>query len=237
MDDSSLSRRGLIGAGAAAAGAAALTGDAAASPAGSAALTAPRTPRAALRLLLAGNRRWQRGQLHLRSYSPVAERHEEAQKPFAAILTCADSRISTTLIFDLFHGNVFVARIAGNTLDPEMLGSIEYSVAVLGVKVVMVLGHSNCGAVDAALGVVKGTKTYPPEKYGHIGTFVDAVVPAVQSLPPERRTLDTAIAANASAQAAALAGSDPIVKPAVDSGALMVVAAVYDIGSGRVSLL
>src|SRR3954447_24775609 len=187
MNESPLTRRGVLGAGVAAAGVAALGADAAIAQKP---LPAPRTPQQALRLLLAGNRRWQRNHLHLHDYSPARERAAESQKPFAAILTCADSRLSTTLIFDVYRGNLFVARVAGNTADPELVGSIEYSIAVLGVKLVMVLGHSNCGAVDAAVGVANGTKTYPPEKYGQIGTFVNPIVPVAQGLPPEQRTMN-----------------------------------------------
>jgi carbonic anhydrase len=234
MDESPLTRRGVLGAGAAAAGAAALGANTAFAQRP---LPAPRTPRQALRILLAGNRRWQRDQLHLKDYSPVRERAAESQKPFAAILTCADSRISTTLIFDVYRGNLFVARVAGNTADPELVGSLEYSVAVLGAKLIMVLGHSACGAVDAALGVVQGTKSFPPDKFGQIGTFVNPIVPVVQGLPPEQQTLNASIAANARAQAQTLAATDPIIKPAVAAGDLMVVAAVYNIANGRVSLV
>jgi carbonic anhydrase len=239
MDSDSLSRRGLLGAGAAAGAAAAIgarAGDAAAADKPPT-FRQPRTPAEALRVLRQGNRRWQRGQRQLRIYSPVAERHEEGQAPFASILTCADSRMSTTLIFDLHRGSLFVPRVAGNTADVGMLGSTEYAVAVLGVKLVMVLGHSNCGAVKAALGVADGSMTYPPDQFGAIGAFVDAVVPAIESLPPDQRTLERATAANARAQAAKLAASEPIIKPAVDAGKIRVVAAVYDIKTGRVTLL
>jgi carbonic anhydrase len=160
MDQFPVTRRGALGAGMAAAGAMALGAEVAAAHTR---LPPPRTPRQALRILLAGNRRWQRDQLHLKSYSPADERAEDTQKPFAAILTCSDSRLSTTLIFDVYRGNIFVARVAGNTADQKLLGSLEYAVGVLGVKLIMVLGHSNCGAVDAAVGVANGTKTYPPE--------------------------------------------------------------------------
>src|SRR4051794_30478636 len=119
----SISRRGFIGGVGATAGAAALGADAA-QAAKPPSPPFPRTPQAALRILMAGNRRWQQDRLHLRSYTPVADRHAEEQRPFAAILTCADSRLSTTLIFDLYRGNLFVCRVAGNSIDPAMTGSI-----------------------------------------------------------------------------------------------------------------
>ena len=100
---------------------------------------------------MAGNERYRSGQVELRDYSPVGERIASAQKPFAAIIACADSRISPALIFDITHGNLFVSPVAGNSIDVGTLGSTEYAVAVLGVKLVMVLGHSDCGAVKATL--------------------------------------------------------------------------------------
>src|SRR5437016_4136505 len=87
----------------------------------------------------------------LSSVDRLGDRIAETQKPLAAIVTCADSRISPSVIFDLGLGNVFVSRVAGNSIDVGSLGSTEYAVAVLGVHLVMVLGHSNCGAVRGAL--------------------------------------------------------------------------------------
>jgi carbonic anhydrase len=229
----SISRRGFIGGAGVAAGAAALGSDVVQAAKTPPTLPFPRTPQAALRILMAGNRRWQADRLQLRSYTPVAERHEEEQRPFAAVLTCADSRLSTTLIFDLYRGNLFVCRVAGNGADPEMTGSLEYAVGVLEVKLVLVLGHSNCGAVKAAMSVAEGSRTFPPDQFGQIGRVIDALVPAIAG----QSTVDGAIAANARAQAAALAGMGPIVKPAVDSGELMIVPAVYNIANGRVNLV
>jgi carbonic anhydrase len=197
----------------------------------------PKTASDALTLLQEGNERYRRGELELRDYSPVGERVAEAQKPFAAIITCADSRLSSTLIFDVHRGNLFVSRVAGNTLDAGTLGSTEFAVAVLGVKLIVVLGHSNCGAVKSAIHVVEGTASYPAEKYGAIGAVVDAIVPAVRSVPPDQRTSERCIVANAAAQARRLAETGPIVAPAVAAGQVRVVAAVYDIATGRVSLV
>jgi carbonic anhydrase len=201
------------------------------------ALPPPKTPADALRVLMRGNRRYRRGRLELRDYSLVGDRIAETQEPFAAIITCADSRLMPPLVFDIGRGNLFVSRIAGNSVDTGTLGSTEYAVAVLGVKIVVVLGHSDCGAVKAAIGVADADASYPADRYGAIGSFVDLVVPAVSALPPAERTLDRSIAANARAQAQKLAASTPIVKPAVDRGDVAVVAGVYDIATGRVSLV
>lgn len=199
--------------------------------------THPETPDDALRALREGNERHHTGASELRTHSPLADRHTEGQRPFAAIIACADSRVSPSLIFDLGQGNLFVSRVAGNTVDTGTLGSTEYAVAVLGVKLVMVLGHGDCGAVTAAIEVAGGQKSYPPDRYGAIGAVVGAVVPAVESLPADRRALPDCTAANARAQAATLARRGPIIAPAIEAGTVSVVAAVYEIETGRVELL
>ena len=197
----------------------------------------PETPAAALAALRAGNERHQAGTQELRNLSPLGERHADGQRPFAAIISCADSRVSTALAFDLDRGNLFVSKVAGNTLDTGIVGSTEFAVAVLGVKLVMVLGHTDCGAVKAAIQVADGTRVYPPEEYGDIGPVVDAVVPAIEALPADQRALPGCVAANARAQATEIADRGPIIGPAVEAGTVRVVAAVYEIETGRVELL
>jgi len=197
----------------------------------------PKTPAEALRVLQAGNRRYRQGKLTLRDYSPVGERRASEQKPFAAIITCADSRISPELVFDLERGNIFVSRIAGNSIDSATLGSTEYAIAVLGVKLVLVLGHSDCGAVKSAIAAVTEGKSYPSSKYGAIGEVIDLLVPTVKSLPADQRTLARCVPANAIAQAQDLARRGPIVASAVESGAIEVVAGVYNIANGAVSIV
>lgn len=194
----------------------------------------PDSPDAALELLLEGNRRHRQGERSLRDLSGVGERIAREQRPFAAILGCADSRVSPTLIFDLAPGNIFVTRVAGNVSGPATLASVEFAVAVLGVKLVMVLGHSDCGAVRAALGVAEGTAGFPASEYGALGDLVAAIVPEVESVPAPERTLTACIEANVRAQAAEIAASDPVVRPAVAAGSLRVVPAVYEIDGGRV---
>lgn len=188
-------------------------------------------------MLMDGNRRYVAGRIRSIDYNRLGDRIAETQKPLAAIITCADSRISPSVIFDLGLGNVFVSRVAGNSMDTGTLGSTEYAVAVLGVHLVMVLGHSNCGAVKAAIEVANGDKSFPRNRYGAIGEFVDAIVGPVRRLPRSQRTLSRAIAVNARAQALHFAGRRPIIRAAVESGQVRVVPAVYDIGSGRVSLV
>lgn len=237
--DRNLSRRRLL-AGAGGLAAAAALGPGAAADALAAGTggdpPAPKTPGEAIRLLQAGNWRYRREKLQLRDYSPVGERVASEQKPFAAIITCADSRISPELVFDVERGNIFVSRIAGNSIDDGTLGSTEYAVAVLGVKVVMVLGHTDCGAVKAAIEVVNNGKSYPESEYGAIGSFVDLLVPMVESLPPEERHLRRCVTANAIGQAQQLSNRGPIIGPAIAAGKIRVVAGVYNIANGFVSV-
>jgi carbonic anhydrase len=188
-------------------------------------------------VLRRGNRRYRRGKLQLRDYSPVGEDRANDQKPFAAIITCADSRLSPTLIFDIGRGNIFVSRIAGNSIDTGTLGSTEYAVGVLGVKLIMVLGHSDCGAVKAAIGVANGTASYPPDRYGAIGEVVSKIVPAIEAIPRADRTVHHCTEVTARTQAADIAARGPIIEPAIDAEKLKVVAAVYNIPDGKVSLV
>jgi carbonic anhydrase len=197
----------------------------------------PETPDDVLRTLREGNERHLAGRRELRTYSPLEGGHAEGQRPLAAIIACADSRVSPALLFDLDRGNLFVSRVAGNSVDTAMLGSTEYAVAALGVRLVMVLGHSECGAVGAAIEVANGSRSFPADEAGAIGAVVDAVVPSVEALPADRRTLAECVAANARDQAARLAGTEPVIGPAVESGSLRVVAAVCDVDTGRVDLL
>ena len=223
-------------AGAAAIGGVGAAGALAARPGGGTA-PHPKTPEEALKLLQAGNRRYRQEKLQLRDYSPVGEKRASEQKPFAAIITCADSRISPELVFDVERGNIFVSRIAGNSIDTGTLGSTEYAVGVLGVKLVVVLGHSDCGAIKAAIGAVTEGKTYPASKYGAIGQFIDLLVPTVKSLPANQRNLARCVPSNAIAQAKDLARRGPIVAPAIAAGTIQVVPAVYNIANGAVSFV
>jgi carbonic anhydrase len=241
MPEDHLSRRRFLGSAGAVAGAAAL-GPAAAlaaakKPQRGGTAPHPQDPDAALKLLLKGNKRYQKGKLELRDYSPVGEGRANKQLPFAAIITCADSRVSPTLIFDVERGNIFVSKVAGNTIDTGTLGSTEYGVAVLGAKLIMVLGHSDCGAVKSAIGVANGTASFPPAQFGAIGPVVDLLVPPIAGLPPDQRSVDNSIAANVRYQAATIAAKDPIIKPAIAAGKLAVVAAVYNLANGKVSLV
>ena len=197
----------------------------------------PEDPEEALALLVEGNRRHQDNRLELRDHSPVAKIPPSGNSRSRRSSPAPTRRVSPTLIFDVESGNIFVSRVAGNSVDTGTLGSTEYAVAVLGVKLVLVLGHSDCGAVKAAIEVANGTSSYPPDAHGAIGAVVDRLVPPIQGLPPAERTLPTCVSVNARTQAADIASREPIVKPALESGQIEVVASVYDIKTSRVSLI
>ncbi len=236
-DQQALSRRSFLGRAGGAAGGALLGGELLGAVDARAAYARPSTPDAALRALAEGNRRYRRGRWERRDYSPVGERRAVEQMPFASILACADSRVSPPLVFDVERGNLFAAHVAGNSVDSGTLGSLEYSVAVLGVHAIVVLGHTDCGAVKSAIEVVEGRKAFPSSKYGSIGEVVNAVVPAIEGLDPTVRTLEASIVANARRQALTLADSGPIIPAAIAAGELRVVSAVYEIASGTVKLV
>ncbi|WP_414660367.1 carbonic anhydrase [Horticoccus sp. 23ND18S-11] len=185
---------------------------------------------AALQLLMAGNARFAAGGL-LHPDQSVSRRTDLAkgQKPFAIILTCADSRVAPEIYFDQGLGDIFVLRNAGNILNDHTIGSIEYAVEHLGAGLIMVIGHSKCGAVSAA-----AAGGHAP---GHIQSIVESIVPAVKASEEESGDkVENAVRANARMVAAALRSSDPILSEAAKHGHIKVVAARYDLSSGKVEV-
>ncbi|WDZ86491.1 carbonic anhydrase [Micromonospora cathayae] len=137
----------------------------------------PATPAQALAELQAGNRRFVTGDTrHPNQDADHRAAVADGQHPFAVILGCSDSRLAAEIIFDRGLGDLFVVRTAGHTVGAEVLGSVEYAVAVLGTPLVVVLGHDSCGAVQAAR-EADGTGTAPS---GHLGAIVGAVVPSLR---------------------------------------------------------
>ena len=211
-----------IAAGAAAAGFAGLTLDLTASA------QTTLSPDAALQQLIDGNRRFAEG--HMTSFeedlSVLKAKTAEKQEPFAAVLSCADSRVPVELIFDQSIGHLFVARVAGNIATSAMIASLEYGVAVLGTKAIIVLGHANCGAVEASI----EAKAVP----GQISALYPYIRPAVDQAGAD---LDAAIKANAKIQAALLRQSSPVFAEQIKQNQLKIVAGYYDLASGAVSVL
>jgi carbonic anhydrase len=155
------------------------------------------------------------------------------QAPFAIVLGCADSRTPPEHLFSRALGELFIVRVAGNTVDTAALGSIEYGVAVLGAPLIVVLGHSKCGAVEAAVKVVKEKAKFP----GHIGPLVQPIVPAVLSVKNRADVLNAAIGANVERTVGQLRTAKPIVAKAVGEGKAKVVGGVYDLATGKVAFM
>lgn len=180
-----------------------------------------------LHTLLAGNQRTVANQLTSIEHdlSILREHTVDKQEPFAGILACADSRVPVELIFDQTIGRLFVTRVAGNMVTPEVIAGLEYGVAVLGIKALLVLGHSGCGAVKAAM------KASPVP--GQISALYQHLQPGVAR---SGGNIEMAIEANARVQADLLRMSSPVIRDAIKAGKLSVEAAVYDLATGKVSM-
>lgn len=204
--------------------------------AGDAGLAVPRrslaqttlTPEAALKELMDGNQRYVDGR-------PTAPQHDldilhakaaEKQEPFAAVLSCADSRVPVELVFDQTIGHLFVCRVAGNIASTDIIASLEYGAAVLGTKAILVLGHESCGAVKATI----DGKPVP----GQISALYASIRPAVDQAGPD---LTAAIKANARRHAALLREASPVIAELTKKNQIKVAAAYYELRSGKVSLL
>jgi carbonic anhydrase len=188
----------------------------------------PLSPDDALKELTDGNRRFAAGRLTSFDHdlTILKQRTVDKQEPFAAVLSCADSRVPVELIFDQSIGHIFVVRVAGNIVTPEIIASIEYGVAVLGIRLILVMGHANCGAVKAAL----SAKEVP----GQISVLYSHLQPAVEQAG---QNLEMATKANVGIQAARLRRSSTVVSGLLKEKKLKVIAAYYDLGSGGVTLL
>lgn len=192
-------------------------------------------PAEALQRLVAGNARYARNQPTVKDYSAGRAARAQAQYPVAAILGCADSRVSPELLFDQGPGELFVVRVAGNYMNTDNLASLEYGVGVLGAPLVMVLGHSNCGAVKAVVQNAQHSTPLP----GHINLIVDALQPGVQEAlkQGDQDLLQHAIEDNVRHNVTRLRGAQPVLAQAVSEKKIEVVGAVYELASGKVKLL
>jgi carbonic anhydrase len=193
------------------------------------------SPAAALKRLMDGNARYAKNQPNVKDYSAGRAERAEAQYPVAAVLSCADSRVSPEFVFDQAPGDVFVTRVAGNYMSPDILASLEYSVEVLGAPLIVVLGHTNCGAVSAVVKNAKKGEALP----GHIFLLVDALHPGVEQALKEGGSdvLEHAIEANVKHNVSRLKRAQPILARQIAAGKLDVVGGVYDLPTGQVKLL
>ena len=186
------------------------------------------TPDQALQQLIDGNRRFTEGRMTAfdEDLAILKQKTAGKQEPFAAVLSCADSRVPVELIFDQSIGHLFVTRVAGNVASSEVIASLEYGAAVLGTKMILVLAHSSCGAVKASIdakpvpGQISGLYRYIRPAVDQAGTDVDAVGKA-----------------NAKIQAAILREASPVLAGLIEKKSFKVLAGFYDLASGKVEIL
>jgi carbonic anhydrase len=184
------------------------------------------TPDAAMHELVEGNQRFAAGKItsFAEDLEILKAKTVDKQEPFAAVLSCADSRVPVEILFDQSINHLFVCRVAGNVVTPEIMASLEYGVAVLGIKAILVLGHTNCGAISAA---VQG-KEVP----GQISVLYQHLMPGTHDANGD---VGKAVSLNAAFQARLLRESSTVIAKAVKENKVKVGAGVYDLGSGRVA--
>lgn len=192
-------------------------------------------PEEALTRLLEGNRRYAANTSLNRDFSAGRVARVAAQYPIAAIVGCADSRVAPELAFDQGPGDLFVVRVAGNFVNDDILASLEYGVEFLGVPLILVLGHTDCGAVTAAVKVVQEGARLP----GHLPELVRAIKPAVQlaASHPGTDLVAQATLENVRLNTNRLTVSRPLIGEYVRSGKVKVVGGIYDLATGNVALI
>jgi carbonic anhydrase len=227
--DAAISRRNALIGAAAALGAASIPAQAAPAVPSASGAKPTLSPDQTLAELMAGNARFVAG-------APVAHEHDleiiraraaEGQWPIAGVLSCADSRVPVEMVFDEPIGRLFVTRVAGNVATPEIIASLEYGVAVLGIKALVVMGHSSCGAVKAAM--------QNAEVPGQISVLFPALLPSIYLAKSSEP--DTVAGVNATTQAGTLVNASTVIEQAVRAGTLKVVPALYNVVSGKVELM
>jgi carbonic anhydrase len=203
------------------------------------------TPRDVLGILLDGNQRFQAGQGLFRDYSTQLKTAGLGQFPFAAVLSCIDSRAPVETILDLGLGDIFSIRIAGNVVGPKVLGSLEYACGVAGSKLILVLGHTKCGAVNASVNFAC-TKGDPELLTGckHLAAIVDRVTTSidqdkcalVNQMPAEEKSrfVENVCKANVLHSVQEIVDQSPILKRLSDEGKIAIVGAMYDVASGKI---
>jgi carbonic anhydrase len=196
-------------------------------------LLVAKTPDAALELLKAGNERFEKNALmEVDLSSEKREKLTNAQSPFAVIVTCSDSRVPPELIFNQGLGDLFVVRVAGNVIDKIELGSVEYAVKHLKTPLIVVMGHENCGAVEAAVDA-NGKK-----QHGNIGAIINKIEPSVKKVKAKdllgKEFVESVTNENINNSSRELKESSEVIKEALENGKIKIVEAKYMLGSGKV---
>jgi carbonic anhydrase len=190
------------------------------------------TPTVALRLLRNGNQRFIMNQRFNRDFSREIHETKEGQFPFACVLSCIDSRVPPSLVFDQGLGDMFSIRVAGNVLNDDVLGSMEFACKIAGSKIIVVLGHTGCGAIKGACDHVR---------LGHLSGLLDKIRPAIDrtlSPPSHNGTrpayFDAVAANNVHHVMDQIAAKSPILHEMAENGEIAIVGGMYDIETGRV---
>ena len=197
------------------------------------------TAEEALAALLEGNRRFARGEsVHPHESADYRASLANEQHPFATVLTCSDSRVTPVLVFDQGIGDLFVIRVAGNVIDEDVAGSIEYAVDHLGARLLVILGHENCGAVTAAYHsfVAKDLKRREPHEIEHLLMQIEPALHKVDPAQAVDQQIAHAIEENVRQAALSLLRL-PDVQQAQEQGRVKIVGAIYSISTGEVRLL
>jgi|TARA_B110000495_G_C22909732_1_gene531214 carbonic anhydrase len=194
----------------------------------------PETPNAAIADLMSGNARYVEGKVESHNLPAARAGLAQGQAPFAAIIRCADSRVSPEIVFDQPLGELFVCAVAGNVPTPEIIASLEYGVAVLGCKAIVIMGHSSCGAVIAAMENRDDTSVLP----GSLPALIDQiVVPCVENADIDAPdAINKAVACNAHEGISKLLKGSEILSNGVKDGSLKIVSGVQDLKSGKFTL-
>jgi carbonic anhydrase len=192
--------------------------------------SAPSTPQEALAELIAGNERYaSEKSIYPHSSMDRVAQTAPHQAPFAAVVGCSDSRVPVELLFDQGIGDIFVIRTAGNNVNSEMvMGSVDYAIEHLGVKVLLVLGHGSCGGVTGAI-------TEGEEEHGNIGSLLSTIREDVSQYVGQSDSLEAAIHHHAHVQVERIIAY-PHVAEKIETGKLLIKQAYYDVNTGKVTI-
>ena len=194
------------------------------------------TPDDVLTILKLGNERFVAGQMTERDLWAQAKATSTGQYPIAAVLSCIDSRVPPELVFDVGIGDIFVGRVAGNFVNPDLLGSFEFATQVIGAKLILVLGHTGCGAVDGACDGLR---------LGNLTQTLRKLEPAIEAVPDSAGPRDSRNRAfvkavtwkNVELAAEAFHSQSQVIRELVEAGELKIVGGVYELATGKVEFL
>ena len=195
------------------------------------------TPSQAIEILKQGNVRFTSGSTTSRDYQSQVSQTAGGQYPVAAVVSCIDSRIPTEIVFDQGIGDIFNARIAGNFVNEDILGSLEFACKVAGAKAIVVMGHTSCGAIKGAC---------DKAELGNLTQMLEKIMPAVDAIhTPEgadrssanAKFVDAVAAKNVELTLAKIKENSPVLKEMIEANEIEIIGAMYDVASGRVSFL